>query len=299
MEFNIQKLETCTGHKGSVFALSEGPDADTFFSSGEDGTIVLWNLNYPDLGTPIAQMTHSVYAMCTLLEQNVLVVAQNTSGFHFIDLNTKTEIHRIALPNVSFFDIKKVGNSIFACDSAGFLHKIDLSTYTLELSLRLSEKSARSISIEENLRQIAIGFSDFKVRVFDLDTFKLVRTIEAHTNSVFDLCYSSAGLFTVSRDAKIKLWDVKHNFLNLAEVPAHLYAINAIIKLKDLPFLVTCSMDKSIKIWSETDLKLLKVINKAKNAGHGTSINRLLWLAQKQILLSASDDRTISIWKLF
>lgn len=155
------------------------------------------------------------------------------------------------------------------------------------------------MAIHPEKRQIAIGFSDFKVRVLDLDSFKLIRTIEAHSNSVFGLCYSDFGLLTVSRDAKIKLWDIDHNFLNLAEVPAHLYAINAIVKLDSMPFLITCSMDKSIKIWQEEGLKLLKVINKAKNAGHGTSINRLLWLPKKEILLSASDDRTISIWKLF
>ncbi len=299
MEFNIQKLETCTGHKGSVFALSEGLETDTFFSSGEDGTVVLWNLNYPDLGSPIVQMAHSVYAMLTLIEKKVLVIAQNTSGLHFFDLETRAEITAIPLPSVSFFDLKIHDSLLFAADSHGFLHIIDVDSFTIKHSLRLSEKSARSIAINSAKKQIAIGFSDFKVRVLDLISFKLIRTIEAHSNSVFGVCYSESGLLTVSRDAKIKRWDVDHNFLNLDEIPAHLYAINAIIKLESLPFLITCSMDKSIKIWRETDLKLLKVINKAKNAGHATSINRLLWLPKKEILLSASDDRTISIWKLF
>jgi WD40 repeat protein len=58
-------------------------------------------------------------------------------------------------------------------------------------------------------------------------------------------------------------------------------------------------MDKSIKLWDARDLKLKKVIDKARNASHGTSVNKLLWREKDQVLLSASDDRTISMWNLF
>jgi hypothetical protein len=40
----------------------------------------------------------------------------------------------------------------------------------------------------------------------------------------------------------------------------------------------------------------LKVIDKARHAGHGTSVNKLLWTPNR--LLSASDDRSISAWDI-
>jgi WD40 repeat protein len=55
-------------------------------------------------------------------------------------------------------------------------------------------------------------------------------------------------------------------------------------------------MDKSIKVWDLEELKLLKVIDKARHAGHGTSVNKLLW--NTNMLLSASDDRSISAWDM-
>ena len=55
-------------------------------------------------------------------------------------------------------------------------------------------------------------------------------------------------------------------------------------------------MDKSVKVWQTADLTLLKVIDKARHAGHGTSVNKLLWSSYNDQVVSASDDRTISIW---
>jgi WD40 repeat protein len=57
-------------------------------------------------------------------------------------------------------------------------------------------------------------------------------------------------------------------------------------------------MDKSIKIWDAENFRLLKVIDKARHAGHGTSVNKLLWSEDQNRLLSVSDDRSASIWDI-
>jgi WD repeat-containing protein 61 len=59
---------------------------------------------------------------------------------------------------------------------------------------------------------------------------------------------------------------------------------------------VTCSMDKSLKVWDSNNFKLLKVIDKARHAGHATSINKVLWSSYNQQIISVSDDRNVSIW---
>jgi WD40 repeat protein len=57
-------------------------------------------------------------------------------------------------------------------------------------------------------------------------------------------------------------------------------------------------MDKSIKIWDLQEMKLLKVIDRARHAGHRTSVNKLLWTDFNNQLLSGSDDRSISVWDI-
>jgi WD40 repeat protein len=51
-------------------------------------------------------------------------------------------------------------------------------------------------------------------------------------------------------------------------------------------------------VWDTKELKLLKVIDRARHGGHRTSVNKLLWTSYNDQLLSASDDRTISVWHL-
>lgn len=299
MDFKIEKLENFTGHKGSVYTLCEGPEPGSFYSSGEDGMVVKWDTKKADLGTPVAKMERSVYAIHFITEKNILVVAHNFFGIHFIDIHQNKEIAQIKIPNVSFFDIKQISGFLLIAQNDGGVQIIDTENFKIINTIKLSDKSARRIAINPNNSEIAVAYSDFNIRIFEFGTFELKRIIQAHDNSVFALVYDDQMLVSGSRDARIKMWDTENNFQNKFTIPAHLYAINDLITINEKNILLSCSMDKSIKIWQNTDLKLLKVINKAKNAGHGTSINKLLWLPETQVLLSASDDRSISMWNLF
>jgi WD40 repeat protein len=96
----------------------------------------------------------------------------------------------------------------------------------------------------------------------------------------------------------LKIWDVIDGYTLKESVAAHMYAINHIEFSPDNKHFVTCSMDKSIKVWDASTYQLLKVIDKARHAGHGTSVNKLLWSKHNNLLISASDDRSISIWDI-
>jgi WD40 repeat protein len=123
---------------------------------------------------------------------------------------------------------------------------------------------------------------------------------EAHNNSVFTVQFRNDGnyLLSGSRDAHLKVWDSAGTYQLRDDIAAHMYTINHIAFSPDGKHFVTCSMDKSIKVWDSNEFKLLKVIDKARHAGHGTSVNKLFWTSFNNQLVSASDDRTLSIWEI-
>ncbi len=105
-------------------------------------------------------------------------------------------------------------------------------------------------------------------------------------------------MLSAGRCLTSKAWNVVQAYVLQEDIIAHMYAINHIDFSADMKYFVTCSMDKSIKVWDLQSFKLLKVIDKARHAGHGTSINKLLWSDFDSLIVSASDDRTLSIWDL-
>jgi WD repeat-containing protein 61 len=77
-----------------------------------------------------------------------------------------------------------------------------------------------------------------------------------------------------------------------------MYTINHLAFSGDGRYLASCSLDKSIKLWDPASLSLLRVLDRARTAGHGTSVNKLVWPGTQQRLVSCSDDRSLAVWEI-
>ena len=295
----VEKIDTFGGHRDPVYTLEHGLVPEQFFSAGGDGQVVSWQLNRPDLGELVASVPASVYALALHPTTRLLWVGQNYEGIHLIDTDKKQEVNSLKLTSAAIFDIKFYKNDAFLALSDGVVVVVDTDQLVVRKYLKATDQSARCIAINPIEREMAVGYSDHTVRIFDLVTYELKRTISAHTNSVFTVAYSPdfSCLLTAGRDAHLTIWDVEKNYALQQDIVAHMFAINHMAFSPDGTWLATASMDKSIKIWDANSFRLLKVVDRARHAGHGTSVNKLAWTGLNQ-LLSASDDRTISVWKI-
>ncbi|HQQ96514.1 MAG TPA: WD40 repeat domain-containing protein [Cyclobacteriaceae bacterium] len=298
MSIAVTRLHTYQGHRDSVYTLTAGPLPHVFFSAGGDGLVVRWNMKHPDEGDLLAQLPHSVYALSYWPDKQYLIAGHNTEGIHVIDTVHRKEVASLKLGSASIFDIRVINGQAWIAAGDGCVTVVNLSSMTVLHKMEVSSKSARTIAIHPFNGTVAVGYSDHAIRVFDSRSFEQLAGWTGHSNSVFTLAYTRDGHFLLSagRDAHLKAWDVQGNYGQHGDVVAHLFAINNLDFSPDGKHFVTCSLDKSIKIWRTADLTLLKVIDKARHAGHGTSVNRVLWTTYKDQVLSASDDRTISSW---
>jgi WD40 repeat protein len=172
---------------------------------------------------------------------------------------------------------------LFVASGDGMVSLVDSDSLIIKKRTMASEKNARTIAVNEKRGEIAVGYSDHFIRVFDIEGLELKEEWKAHENSVFTLRYTPDQNFLMSgsRDARLKVWDAQKKYVKSAEVVAHMYAINHLDFSPDGKHFVTCSMDKSIKVWDLAELRLLKVIDRSRHAGHGTSVNKLLWTTKK------------------
>ena len=296
----VEKIDTFSGHRDCVYTLERSFEPFQFFSAGGDGLVVKWDLRKPDAGELFAQIPASIYALCFDKIKNQLWIGQNFEGIHLIDVASKEEINSIKITSASIFDIKIHKENAFIGLSDGTIVVMDVERFTVKKHIKASEKSVRNIAINSLMNEFAVAYSDFSVKIFDLNDFSLKLVVNQHTNSVFTLCYSPdyQYLITAGRDAHLKILAVNQEYNLHKDIPAHLFAINDIKFSPNGKYFATCSMDKSIKIWESEQFNLLKVIDKSRHAGHGTSINKLWWSDYENLLVSASDDKRISVWSI-
>lgn len=293
----VEKKAHYTGHRDSVYALAQGTNEHTFFSSGGDGFLVVWDLRKPDTGQLMAQIPSAVYALYFHQPTQTLLVGQNADGIHAIDISQRKEAKSLHLGSFMIFDIRVLDNTVVVAAENGSIYLLDFQEFKLKKILNFSNKSARCLAISTKQDRLAVGYSDGFIRVFDTNTWDLVQQWQAHDPSVFTLQYSICGRWLVSggRDAKIRVWDIAQNYIENQTIAAHLFAVNHLVYSPDGQYFASASMDKTIKIWNAANFQLLKVIDKARYAGHSSSVNKLLWQENRQII-SVSDDKTAMVW---
>ena len=300
MKINIQKLYTLDGHRDCVYHLEGGEEMNIFYSASGDGMVVEWDLKNPEVGKSMVQMKNSVYALHYLKNHQCLIVGQNFEGIHIVNTTTKTEIGSLEISKSQLFDIKSFGDKLFVGSGDGTLYVIDFAEMAFIKKIKLSDKSVRSIAINDQLGELALGLSDNSIRILDLNNYTQKYRINAHKLSVFSVTYNPINnhLISTSRDAHIKSWNSLEHYSNEHSIPAHMFAINSLSISPDNKHFATGSMDKSIKVWGLDNFQLLKVIDKSRHAGHATSVNKVLWTDYNNQLLSCSDDKNISVWDL-
>ena len=299
-KLQAEKITTLAGHRDCVYALEKSHLPNKFISSGGDGLVAIWDLDNPEIGKLIAQVKNSVYALRLIEEREQLLIGENMEGLHLIDLKKYQEIKTLKTSHNAIFDILCTSLDIILANADGSLQLIDTEHWHTKLVLQLSAKSARALALHTAAEHLAVAYSDHSIRILNTKTWQVIHTLAGHQNSVFAVAYSPCGkyLWSGSRDAHLRIWSVENNYECIEAIPAHLFAINHIVFSPLGQWAATCSMDKSIKIWDTNTFRLLKVIDKARHAGHGTSINKLLWNNYQNILISGSDDRTIALWQI-
>ena len=299
---NARNIATLAGHRDAVYALAGRVGSDRIFSSGADGLVVAWNVADPAQdGELLARVDNSVYALLELPARNLLVLGQNFQGVQVIDLQDKSLVYATALPPVAIFDLvySESRQRLYCALADGTLAVLRGTDFRLENLLRLSDKSLRCLALSEARHELAVGSSDHQVRVLDLDSLAVKNTLTDATNSVFTVAYSPDGryLLAAGRDAHVRRYTTADYALQDAVV-AHMYTINHLSFSADSQFIATCSLDKSIKLWAADSLALLRVLDRARAAGHGTSVNKVVWPGSQQRLVSCSDDRSLAVWQL-
>jgi len=160
------------------------------------------------------------------------------------------------------------GEQIYNIESSGF--------YT----------AIKSVAIGIDGKLLVSGGSNSKIRIGELLTGKDIYTINA---PIMCLAISPDGQTLVGGSGvAVNVWDIKTG-KNIRTLAKHSSSVTSVAISPDSKTLVSGSLDKTIKVYSNSMYTL---------KGHKNGVNSLAISPDGQTLASGSDDTTIKIWDL-
>lgn len=303
MKLSIIPQQRRLGHKDCLYTIVFEKATNTYLTAGGDGLVARWGAGDTADASLAAKVDHGIYAMQLLPGAAHLLLGTNKGGLHLIDLHQHRECHHYQRAEAAIFDLAMLGDRVYQAQGDGFVslwERDSLSSLRLQRAVSISTAAVRCLLPHPTEALLAAGCSDGSVCLLDAEG-NLQQRLHGHSTSVFSLLWLAGGkyLLSGSRDAHLAVWEISTGKL-LERIPAHLFTINHLLHLPELGLVASAGRDKSIKLWDDKSLTLIKVADYEKFPGmaHSHSVNKMLWLPERHELISVGDDRKVIAWQL-
>jgi len=165
-----------------------------------------------------------------------------------------------------------------------------------------SECYIRSVCFSPDDKQLATGAEDKLVRVYDVATQAILRSLSGHTMEIFSVDWTSNGQYILSGsgDKSIRVWEADEGTCvytmvrpSKTEGPT---GITCVAVSPDNQIAAAGSLDKSIRFWGIQKGNFLGQF--AGTSGHQDSVYAVSFSPDGQFLASGSLDETLRLWDL-
>ncbi|KAI0748484.1 miller-Dieker lissencephaly protein [Daedaleopsis nitida] len=267
---------TLQGHRAQVTKVAFHPTFNLIASASEDATVKIWDWETGEFERTLKGHTRGV--------------------------------------NDVAFDSK--GNLLVTCSADIYIKLWDVQNdWRNTKTFPGHEHTVSCVRFMPGDQHIISASRDRSIRIFDIASTHLVRTITGHSDWVRWVEPSDDGRLIAScsndhtariidpatGDTKMELRGHEHTVEVVVFAPTAAYA--AIRELAGIPnterskrpgaYVATGARDKTIKIWDTQSGQLLRNL-----AGHDNWVRALVFHPTGKFLLSASDDNTIRVWEL-
>ena len=208
-----QHLKTLEGHEGRIFSLAFSPDGATLASAAEDDTVKLWEVTTRKLLTTLIH-TGRVFSVAFSPDGATLASAADKT----VTLWNVSTQERVAALKHSYH----VNSVAYSPDGttvvSGSWREVNIWDVSTEKSINTFEHKYRvgAVVISPDGKYLAsantdrFGGTDGTVVLWNVSAKENVATFRGHTERVTTTAFVPDGirLATMSRDAKVKFWDV-------------------------------------------------------------------------------------------
>ena len=150
-----------------------------------------------------------------------------------------------------------------------------------------------AVAFSPDSKKIATAGADRTIRVFEVETGKLLTQIEDHADWIFGIAFSPDGkrLASASRDKTCKVFDLEKKE-SLVTFPGHAQPVYTVSFTPDGKGVATGGEDNRIRIWNpDNDGKSIREIG-----GFGGTVFKLRYSPDGKNLVAAGGDKTVHVF---
>jgi WD40 repeat protein len=301
-EVEIERMQEFAGHRGSIFALAADAAGRFLYSSGDDGVVVRWDLADPELpGLALLRWERSIYSLA-LAGEDLLAAGASDGTLYLLSLSEQRLLFTFRKTSEPIYGLHYEAERgfLWILYGRGSLSLLALPSFEERGFLRVSTEHLRAAAAGPEGRFLYLGASDGHIYRLDTREGGKPQRWQAHDSSVFSLLLMpDGGLLSGGRDAQLCRWYLgEEPPRRLERLPAHYFTLNHLCASPDGGHFLSASRDKTWKLWEYPSLRLLKVVDAARQGGHRHSVNKITWLHSDNSVISCSDDRRIIRWRI-
>ncbi len=184
-----------------------------------------------------------------------IFVAAGDGELFVVDLDTLQIIKQSSISERNLRSLLITGNKCLVGTSDSQIIQIDLESLVIEKEFAAHENSVFALS-QYNGGYLLSGSRDARLKYWNPATLELEETIAAHMYAINDIEFHPLGqnFATASMDKTIKIWDYEKRKLikviDKARHEGHLTSVNKLLWTAYKDYLISCSDDRSIGVWS-------------------------------------------------
>ena len=246
-------------YKANNLAISDlCANGDGMFAISTDGqlNLIAWNEESP----VVTQLLATEYAFQSMdVYEDQMVIGTLFGELILLDSNGKTVHGTVSTGNASIEDVIITQNSIVAADVAGSLHFMDRKGQKLSVISDLT--SLHTMTKKDN--QLWVGGANGQLYELTLDG-RLINQFALGPKSITTLISNGHLLIIGLQDGQILVWDTtQHKTIQV--LPGHSAAITDLKLIPDANLLLSCSYDRSVRIWQLNDPALPAIVIQDRN----------------------------------
>jgi len=293
-----ERLErSFSGHTSAILVTTFADGGRTLVTAGKDGSLKTWDASS---GTPERTiMLPDGPAFALASEGNQALTGHANGTVALWNLTTGNKISTFKRNDARVWSVAFVGDGTkFAASSHDWKTALwDVKASDAPLHVFEGHKSAAQVVAYAQTPRgpmIATGGADKTIKLWNADTFKLVRTYRGHRDFVNHIAFSKDGnrMATASIDGNIRIWSTRSRKL-YRSYKEHRGPLTGLAFRDGQTKLISSGNDQTIRFWNTKRRRSEKML-KTK---HGSIAS--LALAPGQNRLAASDGQgQVELWTL-